>query len=53
MEKTDVMLKEYETLRQEILTAMGSRNSVLSFGLATIGAILTASLATQTGSNLY
>lgn len=50
MDKTDVMLKEYETLRQEILTAMGSRNSILSFGLATIGAIFTASLATQTGN---
>jgi|CXWL01.1.fsa_nt_gi hypothetical protein len=50
MDKADILLKEYETLRQEILVAMSSRNSVLSFGLATIGAIFTASLATQTGA---
>lgn len=49
MKDNDILLKEYETLRQEILTAMGSRNSILSFGLAIIGAIFTASLATQTG----
>ena len=49
MDSSDILLKEYETLRQEILAAMSSRNSILSFGLATIGAILTASLATQTG----
>lgn len=50
MDKSDILLKEYETLRQEILAAMSGRNSILSFGLATIGAIFTASLATQTGS---
>jgi len=50
MDKADILLKEYETLRHEILAAMNSRNSILSFGLATIGAIFTASLATQTDS---
>lgn len=44
----EIMLKEYETLRQEILTAMSSRNSILSFGLATIGAIFTAGIAAYT-----
>jgi hypothetical protein len=39
------MLKEYEAIRQEILVAMNNRISILSFGLATIGAIFTASIA--------
>ena len=44
----EIMLKEYETLREEVLAAMSSRNSILSFGLAIIGAIFTASIATHT-----
>lgn len=50
----EVLFKEYETLRAEILTAMNSRNSILSFGLAVIGAIFAASIATfkNTSDNL-
>ena len=51
MDAIEILLKEYETLRQEILTAMGSRNTILSFGLATVGAIFTASIATQFGDS--
>ena len=43
----EVMLKEYETLRQESLTSIRNRNSVLAFGLAAISAILTACIATS------
>lgn len=50
MDSIEIMLKEYETLRQEILAAFNNRNSILSFGLAIIGAIFTASIATFTGS---
>lgn len=48
MDSIEIMLKEYETLRQESLTAMGNRMSILSFGLAAIGAILAAGIATYT-----
>ncbi len=52
MESIDVMLKEYEALRAEILVTMNARISVLSFGLATIGLIFTASVAASvSGSN--
>ena len=45
MDPIEVMIKEYETLREEILATMHVRSSILSFGLATIGAIITASIA--------
>lgn len=41
-EKVEVLLKEYDTLRAEILTAMASRHSIVTFGLATVGALWTA-----------
>jgi hypothetical protein len=44
MEPVQVLLEEYKTLRQEILTAMSNRNSILSFGQASIGAVFTASI---------
>lgn len=44
MHSIEVRLKEYEALRHEILTAMNNRNTILSFGLATIGAIFTGGL---------
>ncbi|MBN1813167.1 MAG: hypothetical protein JXA14_15130 [Anaerolineae bacterium] len=46
MDSVEIMLKEYETLREESLAAMSNRNSILSFGVAAMGAILTASIAT-------
>lgn len=45
MEPVSVLLEEYQTIRGEILASMNNRVSVLSFGLATIGAIFTASIA--------
>jgi hypothetical protein len=51
MDPVDVLLEEYQTIRQEILASMNNRVSVLSFGLATIGAIFTASIAVSTASN--
>jgi hypothetical protein len=50
MEPVEIMLKEYEMIRQEVLASMANRTSILSFGLATIGAIFTASIATYTVS---
>ncbi len=46
MDSVEIMLKEYETLREESLAAMSNRNSILSFGVAAMGVILTASIAT-------
>ena len=45
MNPVEILFKEYETLRAEILASMSNRISILSFGLATIGAIFTASIA--------
>lgn len=45
MDKVEILLKEYETLRAEILTAMNSRSSILSFGIAAVGAVFSASIA--------
>lgn len=45
MNSVEIVIKEYETIRQEILTSMNNRVSILSFGVATIGAIFTASIA--------
>lgn len=39
-----VMLKEYETLRQESLDSIGHRNTILTFGSAAIGAIFAGSI---------
>jgi heme/copper-type cytochrome/quinol oxidase subunit 4 len=47
MNPVEILLKEYETLRQEILATMNNRVSILSFGLAGIGVVFTASLATD------
>lgn len=51
MKPIEILIKEYETLRQEILSTMNSRISILSFGLGTIGAIFTASIAIYVTSN--
>jgi hypothetical protein len=48
MDAIEIALKEYETIRQEILTSMTNRVSILSFGVAAIGAIFTASIAVFT-----
>jgi len=50
MDSTEIILKEYDTIRQEILTSMNNRVSILSFGLAIIGAIFTATIAVSTTS---
>lgn len=54
-EKMDIIsikLKEYETIREEILITMQVRNSILSFGLAILGAILTVSIALAAQASL-
>lgn len=45
MDRTDIRLKEYDTLRAEILASIGNRNSVLSFGVGMIAIMLAASIA--------
>lgn len=44
MESAEVLFKEYETLRSEILGSMQTRSTLLSFGLTGVGAIATASI---------
>jgi len=46
MEHLDILMKEYDSLRQESLIAIQSRTSVLSFGLATLGAIFAVAVTT-------
>jgi hypothetical protein len=52
MDLISIKLKEYETIRQEILITMQVRNSILSFGLAILGAVLTVSIALASQSSL-
>lgn len=51
MNSIDVLLKEYDALRQEILATINSRISILSFGLGTIGLLLTVGMTTNALSN--
>lgn len=39
MKTSEILIKEYEVLRAEILLAMTSRNTILSYGLAVIGVL--------------
>ncbi len=39
MNANEILIKEYEALRAEILLAMTSRNTILSYGLAVIGVL--------------
>lgn len=39
MQRLNVMLREYDSLRQESLETLNHRNQILSFGLATVGAL--------------
>ena len=49
MHAVEAMFKEYDTLRAEVLTSMNSRNSILSFGLASLSLILGGSIAASKG----
>lgn len=51
MNKEEVLFKEYDTLRAEILTAMTNRNTILTFGLATIGVLYTGAAALTRSSD--
>ena len=42
MNTKEILIKEYEALRAEILIAMTSRNTILSYGLAVIGVLYSA-----------
>jgi hypothetical protein len=44
MDNTEIILEEYKTLRQESLNTMSNRISILSFGLASISLIVSASV---------
>lgn len=44
MDSLEIMLKEYDALRQEVLAAMSNRISILSFGIAAVAAILLPAL---------
>jgi hypothetical protein len=48
VDATEIRLEEYKTLRQEILTAMSNRISILTFGLASISLVLSASVSKYT-----
>jgi hypothetical protein len=50
MDPVEIMVKEYETLREESLAAIRARNSILSFGQAAMGAVLAASIAAYAAS---
>ncbi|NQS98088.1 MAG: hypothetical protein HQ591_06520 [candidate division Zixibacteria bacterium] len=43
--KVQVMMEEYKSLRSESLQSMGNRNSILTFGLGTIGLIFHAGIS--------
>lgn len=45
MNDIEVLFKEYEAVRQEILNGLSGRNTMLSIGLAAIGGIVTAAVA--------
>lgn len=51
MSEEEILLKEYDTLRNEILTAMTNRNSILTYGLATIGILYTGVAALDKSSD--
>lgn len=48
----EVMLKEYEMLRQEIVTSMQTRSSILTFAFTTIGVIFAASITAGSTTKL-
>ncbi len=51
-DELEAIYLEYRSLREEIITAMHARNSILSFGLATIGVMFSAIAAIfVSGSN--
>ncbi len=52
MDPVEIMLEEYKTLRQESLDAMKNRNTILTFGLAAIGALFTGNFLFY-DSNVY
>jgi hypothetical protein len=48
MDATTIMLKEYDTVRQEALTALTVRTAILGFGLATVAGVFTAAVSILT-----
>jgi hypothetical protein len=47
MGNVEILLKEYETLRSESLLAIQNRTSILTFGIATLGAMFSFALGAQ------
>jgi hypothetical protein len=50
MDRVEVLLKEYETLRQESLDSNNNRSQIVSFGLGTIGLLAASVLASERAS---
>jgi uncharacterized membrane protein len=48
MERCDLLLEEYKTLRQEIHVSMQNRNQILAFGLASMSALLAGAFLGKT-----
>jgi hypothetical protein len=44
----EIYLKEYEAIREEIVTTMNNRTQILAFGLATIGVLFNACISGYT-----
>jgi len=55
MEKVDLLIEEYKTLRNEVLTAMNNRNNVLSIGISINSLIFTTCsvISTSYKNNLH
>ena len=47
MEKTEALMREYETLREEALGSMSNRAQIVSFGLATVGVLSAGVFASE------
>ena len=45
MKNEEILFKEYQTLREEIIASMSNRNQILSYGLAIIGLLFTSAAA--------
>ena len=53
MNRIDVLLEEYRSLRNEVNQAMNSGNQIMSFGLATMGALVLAGVEVFTRPTSY
>jgi len=52
MNNLDVLLKEYQAIREEVITTMRSRITILSSGLISISIALAASVASYSSNSV-